>query len=205
MTGMSSSDYQKVYDKARIELAELLTQQEQLEKRIVIVRQLIQSLATLCESEGIEVQASAEATDLLRNSAFADEIRVLLKSQYPGWMRPAQVRDHLVRLGHDLSKYQNAQSTVHMVLRRMADSGDVQETTLPTDGKKVYRCVPQVPSLNDPENPLYKSGMRPSPDPVQAAITALGFGQPDELPPQARGKETWVSRATRKGEKKNKL
>lgn len=187
---MENSDYQEVYDKARIELAELLVEHERIETRIVKVRQLIQNLASLCEKEGMEVEVSAEAADLLRNSALADEIRVLLKSQYPGWMRPAQVRDHLVRLGHDLCRYRNAQSTVHMVLRRMAESGDVQETSLPEDGKKVYRCVPQVPSLNDPENPLYKSGMRPFPesDGVRAAINALGFGQPDELPEMPRRK-----------------
>ena len=82
---------------------------------------------------------------------------------HPGWMRPSQVRDHLVMLGRDLSKYQNGQATIQMVLKRMADSGDAQEATLPEDGKKVYRCVPQVPSLNDPENPLYRSGIKTVP------------------------------------------
>jgi hypothetical protein len=170
------NDYQRTaYDAARLELNELLTEQERLQKRIVSVRQFIQSVASLFETQGIDLNASIEAAELLRNSTLADEIRIILRSAYPGWLRPGVVKNDLIRLGHNLKKYKNPQATIQMVLKRMAESNDVQESALPEDGKKVYRCVPQVPSLSDPENPLYKSGMRPFP--AGAVTNALGLGQ----------------------------
>lgn len=181
IAGMEAySDYQRVaYDAARLELNELLTEQERLQKRIVSVRQFIQSVASLFETQGIDLNASIEAAELLRNSTLADEIRIILRSAYPGWLRPGVVKNDLIRLGHNLKKYKNPQATIQMVLKRMAESNDVHETALPEDGKKVYRCVPQVPSLSDPENPLYKSGMRPFPahSGIGAVTNALGPGQ----------------------------
>ena len=63
---MKPSQYKRVYDKARLEVADLLMRKEKLEKRIVSVRQLIQSLAAVCEEQGINVERSAEAADLLQ-------------------------------------------------------------------------------------------------------------------------------------------
>ena len=52
------------------------------------------------------------------------------------------VKSHLEKLGHDLTQYKNPQATIHMVLKRMAESSDVQEETTPDDGKKMYRKPP---------------------------------------------------------------
>jgi hypothetical protein len=136
-----SSNYKKAYDTAKRELAQLLSQQEALAKRLVTVRESIQTLATLCESEGIIVVPSAEATHLLITVTLADEIRVILRATSPEWLRPAQVKGHLARLGHDLSKYQNPQATIQMVLKRMAESGEVEEM-ISNEGKKAYRVGP---------------------------------------------------------------
>jgi hypothetical protein len=157
------NDYRQMYDKARLELNDLLTQQQRLQKRIVGVRKFLQSLANLCETEGVDVSdsASAEAADLLSNSTLADEVRVILKLAAPDYMRPHQIKDEIKKLGHDLTEYRNPQATIHMVLKRMVKSGEAREAK--ADGKKAYCAVPDVPSLSDPENPIYKSGMRPFP------------------------------------------
>jgi len=139
-----SSDYRKAYEAAKQELIDLLSQQERVEKRLVVVRQSIQTLAELCEGEGIDVDPSDEADALIDKSSLAEEIRTILQSQYPGWLRPSMVKQHLGRLGHDLSEYKNPQATIHMVLKRLVESGDVQETTTPDDGKKIYRKPPLV-------------------------------------------------------------
>jgi len=141
-----SSDYRKAYNAAKRELAELLSQQEAMTKRIVKVRESIQTLASLCESEGITVVPSAEAIHLLITVTLADEIRVILRAVSPAPLRPAQVKSHLARLGHDLSKYQNPQATIQMVLKRMAESGEVEEM-ISNEGKKAYRVGP--PNYSD--------------------------------------------------------
>jgi len=134
-----SPDYRDAYEAAKKELSELLAQQESLTKRIMLVRETIQSLAALCESEGLAISPSQEASFLLVKVTLADEIRVILRAAYPEWLRPNQIKGHLARLGHDLSKYQNPQATIHMVLKRMVESEEVDEQVRPGDGKRIYR------------------------------------------------------------------
>jgi chromosome segregation ATPase len=134
-----STEYEKAYESAKQELADLLAKRQEAERRIVLVRQSLQTLASLCESEGVEIQPSTEASYLLERSTLADEIRTILKAASPEYLRPRHVKFALERLGHDLGQYQNPQATIHMVLKRMAESGEVEEIPLPRDGKKTYR------------------------------------------------------------------
>lgn len=135
----ASTEYRNAYDSAKQELADLLAQQREAEQRILLVRQSLQTLASLCESEGIEVKPSVEASHLLENSSLADEIRSILKAAWPECARPRHVKFALERMGHDLTRYQNPQATIHMVLKRMAESGEVEEIPIPHVGKKTYR------------------------------------------------------------------
>ena len=115
------------------------TIEKELEKRILVMRQSLQMLATLCGEEEIEIALSPDAAYFLEKSTLGDEIRSILIAQYPGWMRPNQVRETIENIGHDLKKYANPQATVHMILKRMVEAGEAQETTWPDDGKKIYR------------------------------------------------------------------
>jgi hypothetical protein len=138
----SPSVYHKAFEEARRELAVLIATQEQLEKKKIELRKTIEALGALCKVDNIEVQPSAEAAYILAHSTMPEEIKRILKSQYPAWIMPGQVKTELEKLGHDLSKYSNAQATIHMVLKRMTESdNDVQEIALPNDGRKAYRCV----------------------------------------------------------------
>jgi len=124
---MASSDYKRAYESARKELADLLLEQEKIDKRLVIVRKSLQTFAELCANEGIEIDPSAEAAYLLEHSTLADDIRAILNAHHGLFYRPSAIKDELQRLGHDLSQYGNSQSTIHMVLKRMVQSGDVEE------------------------------------------------------------------------------
>ncbi len=132
-----TSDYRKAYEAAKKELTHLLSEQERIGKRLVIVRQSIQTLATLCESEGVKVDPSQEAAILLEHSTLADEIRAVLAANHEVWLRPHQVKSQLERLGRDLSQYTNPQATIHMVLKRMAESNEIREKA-DSEGKTVY-------------------------------------------------------------------
>jgi len=151
LCGMThTTEYQKAYESAKQELADLLATQQETEKRIVLVRQSLQTLASLCESEGIQIAPSTEASYLLQNSTMADEIRTILKAAWPSFLRPRHIKNALEQLGHDLAQYQNPQATIHMVLKRMAESGEVQEETIPRDGKKTYRLNGPNPAASLP-------------------------------------------------------
>jgi hypothetical protein len=136
------SDYRKAYASAKRELAEILSEQERLQKKLVVVRQLIQVLTNLCEDEGIEVPSSEQAEYLLTNTSVADEIRSILRAQHPEWMRPKDVRDQLKRLGKDVTSFRNPLATIHMILKRLAESNQAEESTN-SEGKKIYCWRPR--------------------------------------------------------------
>jgi len=143
---MPPSDYKAAYETAKKELADLIDTQDRIGKRILVLRESLKMLAALCDSEEIEIELSAEAEYLLENSTLTQDIQTILKSEYPAWQRPSRIRSKLGRLGHDLSKYNNPQAAIHMVLKRLADSpNDPTEETIQSDGKKAYRC----PALTD--------------------------------------------------------
>jgi hypothetical protein len=136
-----SSDYKKAYDTAKQELADLLYQQERIEKRLVIVRKSLQTFAELCANEGIEIEPSIEAAILLEDSTLADEIRNILAANYTLFFRANAIKDQIERLGHDLSEYKNPQSTIQMILKRMIESGEVEEKR-DAEGKAIYAMAP---------------------------------------------------------------
>jgi hypothetical protein len=140
----SHLDYRKLYIQQQEELNALLAEKDRIEKRILTVRKHLQTLAEICENENIGIERSTEADYLLQHTNLADEIRTILKSAWPGYLQPKVIKADLKGLGRDLSEYQNAQSVIQTVLRRMAESGEVQEGTIPDGhdaGKKTYRIV----------------------------------------------------------------
>lgn len=129
-------DYRKEYDAAKRDLTTLIDQHHELSKRIVRVRQLVHSLAALCKGD-VGVDPGDEAQFFLAEYSLADEIRAIIQAQNPDWLRPLDIRQHLIDLGHDLTHYKNPQATIHMVLKRLVESGDAELKT--EGGKKVYR------------------------------------------------------------------
>jgi hypothetical protein len=133
-----SPDYRKAYDAARKELSDLLIEQNRVSKRLMVVRKSIQTLAALCEEQGIEIQHSEIAEALVAELTLADEIRNILRSQGKYWTKPLWIKAEIERLGHDLSNYTNPQASIQMVLKRMKEAGEVEDQTN-AEGKKEYR------------------------------------------------------------------
>jgi len=143
---MASSEYKRAYDAAKDELAGLLETQIRLEKRKIELRKTIEVLASLCESEGVEIEPSVDAADILETSTLADEIRAILRTNMFGEYRPNEIKAELAKLGCDLSKYGNPQATIHMVLKRMVESKHVKESQ-DSQGKYVYQWKPTAQDL----------------------------------------------------------
>jgi hypothetical protein len=138
---MPSSDYKQAYESAKRELAELVATQDKIANRILKLRESLKAFASLCESEEVPVEPSAEAAYLLENSTLAQEIKAVLQSQWPVMQRPHHVKEHLERLGIDLTGYSNPQAAIHMVLKRMAETGEAEKAE-DTFGKQAFRCPP---------------------------------------------------------------
>jgi hypothetical protein len=146
----SSNEYRTAFDAAKRELAELLQIQEALEKRLVVVRQTVQGLKELCESEAIKIPISKEAEYLLDNSSLPDEIENILKARYPDELRAIDIRQQLEKLGHDMDQYANPLATIHMVLKRLVESGRIRERQHP-QGFRVHQAIPHIfPPVDEP-------------------------------------------------------
>ena len=140
------SDFRKAYETAKRQLAELVAEQERLEKKKLILRKTLEALALQCQAEESADDLSAETSTLILRSSLADDIRAILKVSYPEWLRPHAVRKELENLGRDLHKYRNPQATIHMVLKRIVQAKDAEETRDPA-GKQIYRAIPDSAKL----------------------------------------------------------
>lgn len=167
-----SSDYRKAYETAQRELADLLQIQEGLEKRIVLVRQNVQSLKELCESEEIKVPTSQEAEWLLLTSSLPDEIVNILRARYPDELRATDIRQQLERLGHDFSRYTNPLATIHMVIKRLLEANRVRERQH-AQGFRIYQ-------FRQPTIVRVQPGL--DPDKVPEAIRQYLWGTGKSLP-----------------------
>ena len=83
---------------------------------------------------------------MLAHFSLADDIRAILRTSYPEWLRPHAVKQELQKLGRDLEKYRNPQATIHMVLKRIVQAKDAQEARDPR-GKSLYRAIPDFAKL----------------------------------------------------------
>jgi len=135
---MTKNDYQKAYAAAEQELTELLAAQEQIEKRILSLRQTLSSLAALCKQEDVDFEPGILAGALMDRMGITDDILRIVSSS-PHGLSATEVRDKLKDLGYDLTKYSNPLSTVHVILNRLEDSEKLKSRTLL--GKKFYSAA----------------------------------------------------------------
>jgi hypothetical protein len=150
MSASFKRELRKAYKATQRDLDRLLSQQQKLEKEIVSIRKTLQELHSFCEFAGLQVEPASGAY-LLEKSELRDEIRSILIANYPGWTRPNQVVAELERIGHDLTRFSNPQASIQMVLKRMVEAEEAQETVWPPDGKKIYR-VPRSAADTDTPN-----------------------------------------------------
>lgn len=136
----SRAAYREAYETAKRDLTKLITEQQELEKKKLSLRKLLQDLASLCESQGDVVEESPEAASLLLRFSLAEETRNVLCSAYPESIAPRQIKTEVAKLGHDLSKYRNPQSAIQTVLARMVASGEADQVQ--GRGKASYRYRP---------------------------------------------------------------
>jgi hypothetical protein len=90
-----------------------------------------------------EVLSSAPQSEALEVT-ITDKIRQLLQAQAAAAFQPIDVRTQLEGAKFDLSKHSNAMATIHMVLKRLAEQGQVLVKPLP-DGKVAYQWNPTQP------------------------------------------------------------
>jgi hypothetical protein len=133
---MTDTDYEAVLEKAKDDLLKeqqalgvSLKQQEAREKKIAGLRATIAALSRMLDKEFIEEDALG----------FTDAIREAFKSVGQGSsLTPTEVKGRLEMLGYDTTKYGNVMASVHTVITRLAQRGEIRQVGTRADNKPCY-------------------------------------------------------------------
>jgi hypothetical protein len=109
---VTTADYRRALDAAVREYETLGQERQDIDKRLSELAQTISTLSRLC---GLTPTVPWGLTDACR---------VVLRSGLP--MTPTDVRDRLLAIGFDLSKYSNELAGIHTVLKRLNESGELR-------------------------------------------------------------------------------
>jgi len=162
---MTKDYYKKALEAARKELSELEAERTKLDKRINELRQGIVGLTALAQDEesGEKPQTMMDVlTGVGVETGLTDATRMITGAfGFP--MTPVQVRDSLLKLGYDLSGYSNVVASLHTIMKRLRDKGELIAVT-DDKGKELgayvwnqarARSLPQAP----PREKFYGGGL----------------------------------------------
>ena len=128
---MTETDYGRARETAERELADLLSQRDSIERRILALRQTLSGLAMLAGDE--------DQTSPSRTGSVTDEVRTILRTATEP-MTARWVRNTLIALGYDLGEERPSLAKVHTILSRMVANGEaIEEQTKDGTG---YRAKP---------------------------------------------------------------
>src|SRR5262245_26501877 len=111
---MSKDDYRRALDAAIREYEKLAAERAALDGRLAQLQHSIAALTKLC---GYEPSVPLGLTDACR--------LVLKNATHP--LTALEVRDRLLSIGVDLEKHSNPLASIHTVLKRLHEAGELTE------------------------------------------------------------------------------
>jgi hypothetical protein len=178
--------FKQTLETAKDEMARLLRERKEIDDRLSKLAPLVEYLSMLCAVR----PADAPVPSVL-DLGLSDAIRLVFKSAPSRFgLTAIEVRDQLREQGFHLDKYANELPPIHNTIARLEKAGEIELITRP-DGAKAHRWVSSLKRLIDEiehPNTVPLSSLLRADSAVEAAIKALGFGQPDDLPQASKGK-----------------
>ncbi|MDT4954129.1 MAG: hypothetical protein QOJ02_2267 [Acidobacteriota bacterium] len=145
---MADDTYKKAFDEAVEELSKVMSQREELEIELEQVDQRIKKLSRSIHGLGelFDPYAVAKLTEkrpelfprrtVTKDAGFTDAIRKVLMESLGTAYTAIEVRDALERDGFDISKYKNVLASIHAILKRLVNQGQVETNS--DEGKVEY-------------------------------------------------------------------
>lgn len=142
---MTTEDYRRALDAAIREYEALGQQRQDIDKRLSELAQSISTLSRLC---GLTPTVPWGLTDACR---------IVLRIGLP--MAPMDVRDRLLAIGFDLSKYSSELAAIHTVLKRLNEAGELRFLVGgPKQGAYLWNRPPTVIALGPEIAELIRGG-----------------------------------------------
>jgi hypothetical protein len=125
-------------------LEQLRRERQQLDIRIAKMEQVVAALRSVSERD----------EDVAATTGFTDAVRSVLKGASERGVSPTEIREGMLALGLELSRYSQPLATIHVVLKRLQRNGEVIEVD--HDPKRYWWAlygVPPAPSDGPNEGP----------------------------------------------------
>jgi hypothetical protein len=125
---MARETYKQAYAAAKLDLLEQLQKRDELNQKIGKLKQTVKALGDLCGAapEEIDKLLLVEGFAIDAKPGFTDAIRRLFRIHQTA-LSPTDIRDDLVKMAIGVGQV-NLLSSIHTVLRRMADAGEIERT-----------------------------------------------------------------------------
>jgi hypothetical protein len=168
---MDAAEYKEMAVRIRAELESLEIQQEDIERRIARLKQALIGLIPLSEPPANSLIA-AELVSYMESTTLTDAARQILQAAKAP-LSPIEIKQQLINMGKDLSDQKNVMASVHSLLKRLVESGEIETK----DNGLTYRWKWRRPHGGiRRRGPAYDSGMRgnekPEPsDPIEETLS----------------------------------
>jgi hypothetical protein len=112
--------------KAKTKLDQLVSDRTKIEKEIIDWKRVVDSLTVVSEESPDELPADVNLDERLGlTMKFTDGVRKALQFTN-GSLTAPQIRDQLVKIGFDFSKYKQELVPLHNTLKRLEEQGEVE-------------------------------------------------------------------------------
>jgi hypothetical protein len=125
---MARPAYSQAYEAAKLDLLKQLQKRDQIDQQIRKLKQTVKALGDLCGAapEEIEKLLLVEGFAMDSNLGFTNAIRRLFRIHKTA-LSPVDIRNDLLKVGIG-SEQVNLLSSIHTVLRRMVEAGEIEKT-----------------------------------------------------------------------------
>ena len=125
---MARETYKQTYAAAKLDLLEHLQKRDALDQKIRKLKQTVKALGELCGAapEEIDKLLLIEGFAIEAKPGFTDAIRRLFRIHQTA-LSPIDIRQDLLRMAIGVGQV-NLLSSIHTVLRRMAEAGEIEKT-----------------------------------------------------------------------------
>ncbi|MGZ4897236.1 MAG: hypothetical protein ACXVJ0_12180 [Candidatus Angelobacter sp.] len=125
---MARETYKQAYATAKLDLLQQLQKRDDLEQKIRKLKQTVKALGELCgaDPEEIDKLLLAEGFAIEAKPGFTEAIRRLFRIHQKA-LSPTDIREDLLKMAICVGQV-NLLSSIHTVLRRMAEAGEIEKT-----------------------------------------------------------------------------
>ncbi len=132
----------KTIDFYSLALRKLLDERDQLNRNIEHTAELISANANFLPEEERAAQLQKLAEMVAGPPGFTDSVRNVLRNVPSQALTAKKVRDLLRGVGFDLSSYTNPLASIHTILKRLAERGEVEVSE--SNGEVRYRWSKEI-------------------------------------------------------------